>query len=60
VVTGRDVPVREAPRRPGDPATIIASNAKAAELLGWHPTRDLTCMVGDAWTFRSGSTSAAR
>jgi UDP-glucose 4-epimerase len=50
-VTGLDVPVREVARRPGDVAVLIASNAKAAELLGWRPTRDLATMVADAWQF---------
>jgi UDP-glucose 4-epimerase len=50
-VTGRDVPIRQMPRRPGDPATVIASNAKAAEVLGWHPSRHLDVMVADAWEF---------
>jgi UDP-glucose 4-epimerase len=30
---------------------LIASNAKAAELLGWQPTRDLATMIADAWRF---------
>jgi UDP-glucose 4-epimerase len=50
-VTGREVPVVEAPRRPGDVAVLVASNAKAADLLGWQPTRDLAGMVTDAWRF---------
>jgi UDP-glucose 4-epimerase len=50
-VTGHPVPVREAVRRPGDPAVLIASNARAATSLGWSPTRDLDRMVADAWTF---------
>ena len=48
-VAGHGVPVVEAPRRAGDPATLIASNEKAAEVLGWRPTRDLRQMVADAW-----------
>jgi UDP-glucose 4-epimerase len=50
-VTGTAVPVTEAPRRPGDPATLIASNAAAGRSLGWRPTRDLDAMVADAWEF---------
>ncbi len=50
-VTGHPLPVNEQPRRPGDPAVLIASNAKAAAVLGWHPERDLTTMVADAWAF---------
>jgi UDP-glucose 4-epimerase len=50
-VTGREVPVVEAGRRAGDPATLVASNERAGELLGWRPTRDLRQMVSDAWDF---------
>jgi UDP-glucose 4-epimerase len=50
-VTGSAVPVVEAPRRPGDVAVLIASNAKAAALLGWQPTRNLEAMIDDAWRF---------
>jgi UDP-glucose 4-epimerase len=50
-VTGIAVPVTEAPRRPGDPAVLIASNAAAAAQLGWHPQRNLDVMVNDAWEF---------
>jgi UDP-glucose 4-epimerase len=51
VVTGLEVPIIEAERRPGDPPTLVASNKRAAELLGWGPERDLTQMITDAWTF---------
>ena len=47
--TGMPVPVAEAPRRPGDPPMLIASNAAAAIGLGWRPERDLDAMVSDAW-----------
>lgn len=50
-VTGRPVPVRGAARRPGDPAVLVASNARAAAALGWSPTRGLEQMVADAWAF---------
>jgi UDP-glucose 4-epimerase len=49
--TGREVPVREAARRPGDAAVLVASNARAAAELGWAPTRGLSEMVADAWAF---------
>lgn len=51
VVTGRDVPVVEAPRRAGDPAVLVASNERAAQVLGWVPQRDLIQMISDAWDF---------
>ena len=50
-VTGHDLPTEDRPRRSGDPAVLIASNARAAERLGWYPQRDLDDMVADAWTF---------
>ena len=50
-VTGNEVPVTESERRAGDVAVLIASNAKAAGLLDWRPTRDLESMVEDAWRF---------
>lgn len=48
-VTGVDIPVVYGPRRPGDPATLIASNTRARDVLGWLPERDLSVMVEDAW-----------
>ncbi|MDE5879806.1 MAG: UDP-glucose 4-epimerase GalE, partial [Desulfovibrio sp.] len=48
-VTGHDIPVREAPRRPGDPARLVASAEKAADALGWRPTRDIEAIIASAW-----------
>ena len=50
-VTGHPVPVVERDRRPGDPTTLVASNARARELLGWLPWRGLEDIVSDAWAF---------
>jgi UDP-glucose 4-epimerase len=50
-VTGREVPVREADRRAGDPPRLVAANAKIRSELGWAPTKALTDMVADAWRF---------
>jgi len=50
-VTGRDIPARVAPRRPGDPAVLVASSEAIAADLGWHAERNLRSMVADAWTF---------
>ena len=47
--TGRHVPHTDEPRRPGDPAVLIASADRARAVLGWEPTRDLDRIVGDAW-----------
>lgn len=51
-VTGHPVPVEMSPRRPGDPATLVASSTRAHDELGWQPTKPtLTEMVADAWAF---------
>ncbi|MCF3121895.1 UDP-glucose 4-epimerase GalE [Streptomyces arenae] len=51
-VTGHPIPEVVAPRRGGDPATLVASAATAREKLGWNPSRaDLAGIVADAWAF---------
>ncbi|MGX7680938.1 UDP-glucose 4-epimerase GalE [Jatrophihabitans sp. DSM 45814] len=50
-VTGAPTPTVDRENRAGDPAVLIASNIRAAEVLGWRPTRDLDQMVADAATF---------
>jgi UDP-glucose 4-epimerase len=57
-VTGNEVPVVEAPRRAGDPPVLVASNHKAADVLGWRPARELTAMIDDAWRFEQAQVSA--
>jgi UDP-glucose-4-epimerase GalE len=53
-VTGRPVPRREGPRRPGDPAVLFASARKAREELGWVPARPgIDEIVGDAWRWHA-------
>jgi UDP-glucose 4-epimerase len=48
-VTGREIPVRDEGRRPGDPPELVAANARACEELGWAPRRGLDEMIADAW-----------
>jgi UDP-glucose 4-epimerase len=51
-VTGAELRVEIAPRREGDPATLVASSARARDELGWVPEKPtLQEMIGDAWTF---------
>lgn len=51
-VTGGKIPYEIAERRPGDPATLIAANEKAREVLGWTPKRsDLPTILRDAWNW---------
>jgi len=49
-VTGRPVPVKEGPRRPGDPAELVASSERIRRELGWSPRYDdLRAIVQTAW-----------
>jgi UDP-glucose 4-epimerase len=50
-VTGAAIDTDVEPRRPGDPAVLVASSAKIQAELGWHATRDLRAMAADAWAF---------
>jgi UDP-glucose 4-epimerase len=51
-VTGRDIPVREAARRPGDPPRLVAASQRIRAELGWEPRKPgLEQIVADAWTF---------
>ena len=51
-VTGHPIPAEIAPRRAGDPAQLIASSAKAKEVLGWKPQYDdLETIISTAWNW---------
>jgi UDP-glucose-4-epimerase GalE len=51
-VTGAPIPSTDEPRRPGDPATLVASSARARALLGWTPAlEDPEIMLRHAWAF---------
>ena len=51
-VTGRQIPQVHAPRRPGDPAALVAGAERAARELGWRAARpELDTMIADAWSF---------
>ena len=52
-VTGKKVPYKIAPRRPGDLATVYASPDKSAELLGWKAEHGLEDMCRDTWAWQS-------
>ena len=56
-VTGREIKATVEPRRAGDPSVLIASNKKAAEVLGWKPVRGLEQIISDAWAWHSGHPS---
>lgn len=51
-VTGLEIPVEEAPRRPGDPPRLVAASDRIRTELQWRPRKpELAEMVGDAWKF---------
>jgi UDP-glucose 4-epimerase len=57
-VTGHGLPTAAAPRRPGDPAVLVASSARIREELGWKPLKpSLDQMVADAWRFERARSS---
>ncbi len=52
-VVGRPIPHTVGPRRAGDPPVLVASNARAREVLGWTAGRStLPEMIGSAWAWR--------
>jgi len=54
-VTGREIPVEDCPRRPGDPAVLVASAEKIKEELGWTPQfAELDAIVASAWEWHQG------
>jgi len=49
-VTGNTIHTERAPRRPGDPAVLIASSDKITGELGWHPRlSELDTIIESAW-----------
>lgn len=52
-VTGQKVKYTLGPRRPGDPATLVASAKKAKKILGWTPQYGLEDIVRTAWAWES-------
>jgi len=53
-VSGADLKIIEAERRPGDPASLVARADKIKALTGWHPRfNNLETIVADAWRWES-------
>jgi len=49
-VTRSEIPVKFCPRRPGDPASLVASSGRARQELGWEPqVPELDRIVDSAW-----------
>lgn len=55
-VTGKDVPLTYAPRRAGDPASLVADASLAKKTLGWQPNyTDLNLIIQHAWAWEQAS-----
>lgn len=53
-ITGENVPFELAKRREGDPAALVASNAKAKQLLGWNPVNSgIETILNDAYNWET-------
>lgn len=51
-VTGKPIKVVEAPRRPGDPAILVASSDRIRKELGWSPQYpELEAIIATAWNW---------
>ncbi len=55
-VTGEPIPAKVVPRRPGDPARLVASAGLAKELLGWKAQySDVETLISTSWkAYRPG------
>jgi UDP-glucose 4-epimerase len=55
-VTGRDIPVEDAPRRAGDPPQLVGDSRKAREVLGWKPQfPELEKIIESAWNWHQAN-----
>jgi UDP-glucose 4-epimerase len=57
--SGRQVPYRIAPRRPGDIAQCFADPSLAESLLGWRAEHDLDAMCRDSWRWQQWAAGIA-
>jgi len=52
-ITGRKIPRKLGPRRPGDPAVLVASKEKLKRVLGWEASHSsLEEIIQSAWTWK--------
>ncbi|RNF39529.1 UDP-glucose 4-epimerase GalE [Planococcus salinus] len=52
-VSGKTATVEYVERRPGDPATLVASSDKINKALGWRPQFNLEEIISSAWRWHS-------
>lgn len=51
--SGTKVEYEVVPCREGDPARLVASNERAYNTIGWHPTKSLKDIIDDAWKWHA-------
>lgn len=57
-VAGRDVPVKNSPRREGDPPVLVADPSRACDALGWRPRfTDIGSIVATAFRWHESRAS---
>jgi UDP-glucose 4-epimerase len=55
-VTGIDIPIKESPRREGDPPMLVADSTKLKQKLDWKPRYDdLEYIIKTAWDWENKS-----
>lgn len=55
-LTGIPIPARDDPRRPGDPAVLVASSEKIRQVLGWNPEfPGLGDIIASTWNYLNRS-----
>lgn len=60
-VAGVEMDIARNPRRPGDPAELVADPARAREVLGWSPANsNIDTIIGDAWKWHVNMTAQSR
>jgi UDP-glucose 4-epimerase len=52
-ITGRNIPLNIAPRRPGDVASYYANPAAAERIFGWKSKLDVNDMCRDSWRWQA-------
>ena len=50
-ITGKTISVKQMPRREGDPASLVADNTKAKQILNWQPNKTLEESIKTAYSW---------
>lgn len=58
--SGKAVPYKVTPRRPGDIAMCFADPSKSKRVLGWEAKHDVCAMCRDAWNWQSNNPNGYR